>query len=394
MTTRAPSDLLLEIRLRRDALYLAGRDPQGVAPTPPEQSSTWVVTQVEPVLMAMPVGGAAVSVEATDAVKGVRVGHRIRVEVRGAGSRVAVALLDQLTIKGRDGGDEVAKVNGKAVTVGGSTTITADDVGALPGDTTLADLGYTGVPSHSHSLTSGSCRVTLPVVSTPTRPASSSSYSTWQEWVDSFRDGAMEAIRTAISGLSGVQCTCNGCVTASSTGTSGGGGGGTPTPTNPGERSIVVNVSDPGWFEPGSPDAWSWTWGADIWTLVKRAASTLSALSGKTISVTGGSGSITTRSYGPIDTSEPVPWEQYSQTWGDQIGGMIAECYYSYGTIVGSYTISGGSGSVTLGPATPTNPAQSPPVSYSQPYGASVRLAVKRLHEALQALCGGSFPVS
>ena len=127
MTTRAPSDLLLEIRLRRDALYLAGRDPQGVAPTPPEQSSTWVVTQVEPVLMAMPVGGAAVSVEATDAVKGVRVGHRIRVEVRGAGSRVAVALLDQLTIKGRDGGDEVAKVNGKPLTVGGSTTITADD---------------------------------------------------------------------------------------------------------------------------------------------------------------------------------------------------------------------------------------------------------------------------
>ena len=73
---------------------------------------------------------------------------------------------------------------------------------------------------------------------------------------------------------------------------------------------------------------------------------------------------------------------------------MISACYYSYGTIVGSYTISGGSGSVTLGPATSTNPAQSPPVSYSQPYGASVRLAVKRLHEALQALCGGSFPVS
>ena len=113
-----------------------------------------------------------------------------------------------------------------------------------------------------------------------------------------------------------------------------------------------------------------------------------------TIAVTGGSGSITTRSYGPIDTSEPVPWEQYSQVWGDQIGGMISECYYSYATIVGSYTISGGSGSVTLGPAAPTNPAQSPPVTFSQPYAASVRLAVKRLHEALQALCGGSFPVS
>lgn len=78
MTRTTTADLLLQIRLRRDALFLAGRDPQGVAPTPPEQSSTWVVTQVEPVLMAMPVGGVAVSVEATDAVKGVRVGHRTR----------------------------------------------------------------------------------------------------------------------------------------------------------------------------------------------------------------------------------------------------------------------------------------------------------------------------
>ena len=393
MTTRAPSDLLLEIRLRRDALYLAGRDPQGVAPTPPEQSSTWVVTQVEPVLMAMPVGGAAVSVEATDAVKGVRVGHRIRVEVRGAGSRVAVALLDQLTIKGRDGGDEVAKVNGKAVTVGGSTTITADDVGALPGDTTLADLGYTGVPSHTHTVGSAACTSQTPAARTVTRPASAASYATWQEWAEAART-SWQTIQGAISDLSSQSISCSGCGASGATGSSGGSGGGTPTPTNPGSRSIVVPVSDPAYFEPGSPGVWSWTWGADIWTLVKRAAATLSALSGKTISVTGGSGSITTRSYGSIDTSEPVPWEQYSQVWGDQIGGMIAACYYSYGTIVGSYTISGGSGSVTLGPATPTNPAQSPPVTFSQPYAASVRLAVKRLHEALQALGGGSFPVS
>ena len=392
MTTRAPSDLLLEIRLRRDALYLAGRDPQGVAPTPPEQSSTWVVTQVEPVLMAMPVGGAAVSVEATDAVKGVRVGHRIRVEVRGAGSRVAAALLDQLEIKERDGGDEVAKVNGKPLTVGGSTTITADDVGALPGDTTLADLGYTGVPSHTHTVGSAACTSQTPTARTVTRPASAASYATWQDWAEAART-SWQTIQGAIGDLSSKSISCSGCGASGATSSSGGGGG-TPTPTNPGSRSIVVPVSDPAYYEPGSPDAWSWTWGADIWTLVKRAAWTLSALSGKTISVTGGSGSITTRSYGSINTSEPVPWEQYSQVWGDQIGGMIAECYYSYGTIVGSYTISGGSGSVTLGPATPTNPAQSPPVSYSQPYGASVRLAVKRLHEALQALCGGSFPVS
>lgn len=387
----AGGDLLQVIRLRRDSLWLAGRDPQGVAPTLPEESSTWVVTQVEPVLMAQPAtGGVAVSIEATDSIKGVRVGHRIRVEVRGMGSRVAVALLDQLPIKARDTGEDVAKINGKTITVGGSTVLSADDVGALPGDTTLADLGYTGVPSHSHSLPSGSCRVTLPSVSTPTRPASSSSYSTWQEWVDAFRDGSMEAIRTAISGLSGAQCTCNGCVTASSTGTSGGGGG-TPTPTNPGARSVTVSVSDPSWFEPGSPGTWSWSWGADVWTLITRAASTLRSLSGKTLPIVGGTGSITLRTISPIDTSNPVPWEQYSQVWGDQISYAIGQCYYAYSQIVGSYSVSGG-GSVTLTPAAPSNPIQAAPVSFTQPYAASVRLSLNRLYTALQGLCGTSFP--
>ena len=279
MTRTTTADLLLQIRLRRDALFLAGRDPQGVAPTPPEQSQTWVVTQVEPVLMAMPVGGVAVSVEATDAVKGVRVGHRIRVEVRGAGSRVAAALLDQLEIKERDGGDEVAKVNGKPVTVGGSTTITADDVGALPGDTTLADLGYTGVPSHTHTVGSEACTSQTPTARTVTRPASAASYSTWQDWAEAARDSWL-TIQGAIGDLSSKSISCSGCGASGATSSSGGGGG-TPTPTNPGSKSIVVPVNDPAYYEPGSPDAWSWTWGADIWTLVKRAASTLSALSGK-----------------------------------------------------------------------------------------------------------------
>ena len=387
----AGGDLLQVIRLRRDSMWLAGRDPQGVAPTRPEESSTWVVTQIEPVLMAQPAtGGVAVSVEVTDSIKGVRVGHRIRVEVRGMGSRVATSLLDQLPIKARDAGEDVAKINGKTITVGGSTVLSADDVGALPGDTTLADLGYTGTSNHTHSLAGGSCQVALPSVSTPTRPASSSSYSTWQEWVDAFRDGSMEGIRSAISDLSGAQCTCNGCVTASQTG-SNGGSGGTPTPTNPGERSIVVAVSDPGWFDPGSPGTWSWTWGADVWTLTKRAASTLRSLSGKTLTATGATGSITLRTISPIDTSDPVPWEEYSQVWGDQVGYTIGQCYNAYSQIVGSYSVSGG-GSVTIGPSTPSNPIQSAPVTFNQPYAASVRLSLSRLYTALQGLCGTSFP--
>ena len=103
--------LLQEMALRREDRFASGRDAQGVASPRPEESSTWVVTQVEPVLMAWPAtGGHPVSVESTDAIKGVRPGHRIRVEVRGAGSRVAVALLDQLPIKQRDTGESVSSM--------------------------------------------------------------------------------------------------------------------------------------------------------------------------------------------------------------------------------------------------------------------------------------------
>ena len=40
-------ELLDLIRMRRDSLTLDGRDGQGVTPPAPEQSTTWIVTQVE-----------------------------------------------------------------------------------------------------------------------------------------------------------------------------------------------------------------------------------------------------------------------------------------------------------------------------------------------------------
>ena len=73
------------------------------------------------------------------------------------GSRVAVALLDQLPITQRDKDERVASIAGKDITVGGSVSLSADDVGALPADTTLSDLGYVpptmNVPAHSHNVT-------------------------------------------------------------------------------------------------------------------------------------------------------------------------------------------------------------------------------------------------
>ena len=387
MRREKASELLRDLAIRRDAQFLAGRDPQGVTPPAPEQSETWLVTQTEPVLMAAPVGGYPVSVEATDGVKGARIGHRIRVEIRGMGSRVAVALLDQLPIKERDSGEDVATINGKPVTVGGSTVLSADDVGALPGDTTLSDLGYEGVPSHSHTVDSTRCTISLPSVS-PTWFVTDLNDA--QGTINADFHVKLDRLYIAVDDLSGASRSCSGCGASGNTGSSGGGGG-SPTPTNPG--SIVIAATDPYWFEPGSPGNWSWTWGADVWTLARRAASTLANLSGKTYSATGGSGSITLRTISPIDTSEPVPWEEYSQTWGDQMHDMIAACFYAYAQIVGSYSVFGGGGSVTLGPSAPSNPAQSPPVNYTQPYGASVRLALSRLYSSLRDLCGASFPI-
>ena len=168
-------ELLDLVRMRRDSLTLDGRDGQGVTPTAPEQSTTWIVTQVEPVLMAQPLtGGPAVSIQATDAIKGVKVANRIRVEVRGMGSRVAVALLDQLPITQRDKDERVASIAGKDLHVGGSVSLSADDVGALPDTATYSDVDAASethwhwVPGYSVGATSSAGQIPGNVGSAPT----------------------------------------------------------------------------------------------------------------------------------------------------------------------------------------------------------------------------------
>ena len=126
-------DLLDRVQARREDRWLAGRSVDGMAPTAPEQSATWIVTDIDPVLMAQPLtGGPGVTVQATDAVRGVKVGMRIRVESRGMGSRVAVALIDVVTLVERNAGEQVGTVNGQPLEVGGSVSLSHDDVGALP----------------------------------------------------------------------------------------------------------------------------------------------------------------------------------------------------------------------------------------------------------------------
>ena len=135
-------DLLGRVQARREDRWLAGRSVDGMAPTAPEQSATWIVTDIDPVLMAQPLtGGPGVTVQATDAVRGVKVGMRIRVESRGMGSRVAVALIDVVTLVERNAGEQVGTVNGKPLQVGGGVSLSSSDVGALPNTANYATVG-------------------------------------------------------------------------------------------------------------------------------------------------------------------------------------------------------------------------------------------------------------
>ena len=137
----------------RASRWLAGRDEQGTRTTAPEESSTWIVTAISPVLMGQPLtGGPAVSITSTDALKGVGVGMRVRVEVRGVASRVGVALVDPLPISTRDAGETVATINGRELDVGGSVSLSASNVGAA-------------TSTHKHSLTFPS--LPNPPVNTP-----------------------------------------------------------------------------------------------------------------------------------------------------------------------------------------------------------------------------------
>ena len=212
--------LLDLIRMRRDSLALDGRDGQGVTPTAPEQSTTWIVTQVEPVLMAQPLtGGPAVSIQATDAIKGVKVANRIRVEVRGMGSRVAVALLDQLPITQRDKDERVASIAGKDLHVGGSVSLSADDVGALPVD---ADLSH----NHAVNISSGTCQVAIPgQTASKTLKSGWSSGDSWDTARNRVNDlySTLNALIDKFNDVVGASAYCDGCADAGDYSTSQGG---------------------------------------------------------------------------------------------------------------------------------------------------------------------------
>lgn len=146
------SDALSALRLSGLAGLIAGRQPSGQPKLPATSTTREVVTQIDPVLMSRPVtGGAPAQVEWTDAVAGVAVDDVIGVVQEGYARRVAVALLTPKTITQRSSGEDVATVNGKTLSVGGTVSLDSGDVGALPDDTTVGDLGGVST-NHLHQL--------------------------------------------------------------------------------------------------------------------------------------------------------------------------------------------------------------------------------------------------
>lgn len=389
-------ELLEWVALHRRARGLAGRDPQGITPPVSEESETWVVSRVSP-LMAYPLtGGPAVSVEATDGVKGVAVGMRIRVVVRGVGSRMAIALVDQVSIGERDTGEDVATVNGKQVTVGGSVDINANDVGALPEDTTLTDLGYTPPGPHQHSfyLSEENCRVTLPNPAFAWFEPAGAFDATWKADVDTL----LRRMRDVLYNFKGATASCQNGGHAKggsvSTGNGGGGsgpGGGGYTPPAP-TRSVTIKTKKINWFEPGS--TWSAQFAEDMRTLTWRARDAIVALSNSTHPVTTG-GSITIQNLSAYynDIWEIGGAGGFTRSWSQQTISNIVDLTDGIKLVCGSSrpVSSPGNGSITINAADPPAFSVTPQSTYSQPHTAALRLGLKRVFDAINRVSGETF---
>lgn len=146
------------LRYRRLANAVRGRDPEGAPSEPKVELVKFIVTDVDPILMGIPLtGGPPLSLEWTDAVQGVKASEQVWVDIQGVCLRRAVALVAPKPLAEKAAGEELGNINGKPITVGGTLTLTASDVEALPEGTRAQDIGaqpagnYASA-SHTHSL--------------------------------------------------------------------------------------------------------------------------------------------------------------------------------------------------------------------------------------------------
>lgn len=146
------------LRYRRLANAVRGRDPEGAPSEPKVELVKFIVTDVDPILMGKPLtGGPPLSLEWTDAVQGVKASEQVWVDIQGVCLRRAVALVAPKPLAEKAAGETLGNLNGKPITVGGTVTLTASDVDALPEGTRAQDIGaqpagnYASA-SHRHSL--------------------------------------------------------------------------------------------------------------------------------------------------------------------------------------------------------------------------------------------------
>ena len=171
-----------------------------------------IVTAISPRMMTRPVteppDAPSASCQTTDDTSTAQVGDMVTVEHRGICDRVATGMITKRDLEDKYEGDSVATVNGKDVTVGGSVSLTAGDVGA---PTTSA------MSSHTHNVPSAACKVVIDAYTTWTGLSAEPGTSYSQSYLNTMRD-RINDLYTTVNAIAGNHY-CDGCGKAGATST-------------------------------------------------------------------------------------------------------------------------------------------------------------------------------
>ncbi|MFZ2625404.1 MAG: hypothetical protein WAX29_09240 [Propionibacterium sp.] len=140
---------MTSLKLAAAANLAAGRTARGDIAAPATVTQRETITSIDPLESAPVTGGPAAALSETDATKGAAVGDVVIVQQTGSSTRIAVALAAPKTITESNAGEQVATVNGKTVSVGGTVTLDNTDVNALADTTRAVDIGGAG-QTHYH----------------------------------------------------------------------------------------------------------------------------------------------------------------------------------------------------------------------------------------------------
>ena len=171
-----------------------------------------IVTAISPRMMTRPVteppDAPSASCQTTDDTATAQIGDMVTVEHRGICDRVATGMITKRDLEDKYEGDSVATVNGKDVTVGGSVSLTAGDVGA---PTTSA------MSRHTHNVSSAACKVVIDASTTWTGLTAAPGTSYSQAYLSTMRD-RINDLYTTVNAIAGNHY-CDGCGKAGATST-------------------------------------------------------------------------------------------------------------------------------------------------------------------------------